>query len=79
MLLLSTSEGTHWGFLMHKFNIIWGGALLVFSIGAMIFVAASGKPPVFYGLALLPFVFGGNSLHIGLKEKRRLENTDKEY
>jgi len=62
---------------MHKFNIIWGSALLIFSIAASIFIAAAGKPVVFYGLALLPFVIGANSLHVGLKEKRRLEDSDK--
>jgi len=61
---------------MHRFNIIWGSALLVFSIGASIFIAAAGKPAVFYGLALLPFVIGANSLHVGLKEKRRLEDSN---
>ena len=61
---------------MHKFNIIWGGALLIFAIGASIFIAAAGQPPIFYGLALLPFVFGANSLHIGLKEKKRLEESN---
>ena len=60
---------------MHKFNIIWGGALLAFSAGAFLFIVAAGKPAVFYGLVLLPFVFGANSLHIGLKEKRQLESS----
>lgn len=52
-------------------------ALLVLSIAATIVIAAVGKPAVFYGLALLPFVFNANSLHVGLKDKRRLEDSDK--
>jgi len=60
---------------MHKFNIIWGSALLVFAVGASIFIAATGQPPVAFGLALLPFVLGANSLHVGLKEKKRLEDA----
>ncbi len=58
---------------MHKFNIVWGVICLVFSIGATLFIAVAGKEPVFYGLALLPFVVGANSLHIGLKEKKEIE------
>ena len=63
---------------MHKFNIIWGSALLIFAVGASIFIAAADQPPVFFGLALLPFVFGANSLHVGLKEKKRLEEADRD-
>ncbi len=53
---------------MHKFNVIWGSALLVFAVAASVFIAATEQPPVFYALSLVPFVFGANSLQIGLRE-----------
>lgn len=53
---------------MHKFNVIWGSVLLVFAVAASVFIAATEQPPVFYALSLVPFVFGANSLQIGLRE-----------
>lgn len=57
---------------MHKFNIVWGVICLAFSIGAALFIAFAGKEPVFYALAVLPFVVGANALHLGLKEKKEI-------
>lgn len=53
---------------MHNFSVLWGGALLVFAVAAAVFIAATDQPPVFYALSLVPFVFGANSLQIGLRE-----------
>ena len=53
---------------MHKFNVIWGSALLVFAVACSVFIAATDQPPIFYTLSLVPFVFGVNSLQIGLRE-----------
>ena len=52
---------------MHKFSVIWGSSLLLFSVAASVFIAATNQPPVFYALSLVPFVIGINSLQIGLR------------
>ena len=52
---------------MHNFNVIWGSALLLFAVAASVFIAATNQPPVYYALSLVPFVFGANSLQIGLR------------
>lgn len=53
---------------MHKFNVVWGSALLVFAVAASVFIGATDQPPIFYALSLVPFVFGVNNLQIGLRE-----------
>lgn len=53
---------------MHRFNVIWGSALLVFAVAASVFIAATNQPPVYYVLSMVPFVIGANSLQIGLRE-----------
>ncbi len=53
---------------MHNFNVIWGSALLLFAVAASVFIAATNQPPLYYALSLVPFVFGANSLQIGLRD-----------
>lgn len=53
---------------MHNFNVVWGIALLVFAVASSVFIAATDQLPIFYTLSLVPFVFGANSLQIGLRK-----------